>query len=69
MDVKDCISAINNLIDLKLIDKNKISLLGGSHGGFLVNAEIKLFWINFLIMIYFYWSGSSFDWSISKHEL
>ena len=43
MDVKDCISAINNLIDLKLIDKNKISLLGGSHGGFLVNAEIKLF--------------------------
>lgn len=27
MDVKDCISAINNLIDLKLIDKDKISCM------------------------------------------
>ena len=36
MDVADCVSAINNLIALKLIDKNSVSLFGGSHGGFLV---------------------------------
>ena len=36
MDVEDCISALNNLIALNLIDKNNVSIFGGSHGGFLV---------------------------------
>ena len=36
LDVKDCIAAINNLIALNLIDKQNVSIWGGSHGGFLV---------------------------------
>lgn len=36
LDVKDCMTSINNLINLNLIDKNQVNLFGGSHGGFLV---------------------------------
>lgn len=36
MDVKDCFSAIQNLIDLRLVDKANVHLFGSSFGGFLV---------------------------------
>lgn len=36
MDVEDCVSAMKNLIALNLVDKDNVSIFGGSHGGFLV---------------------------------
>lgn len=36
LDIKDCMSSVNNLINMNLIDKNNVHLMGGSHGGFIV---------------------------------
>lgn len=36
-DVGDVLAALNQIIKIGLADPNKISLMGGSHGGFLVS--------------------------------
>lgn len=39
-DVSDVLTAINYVIDMGLVDRAKISVLGGSHGGFLTTHLI-----------------------------
>lgn len=39
-DVGDVLTAIDYVIDLKLVDPSKITVLGGSHGGFLTTHLI-----------------------------
>lgn len=35
LDVEDCLSAVRFAVDKGLIDRNKLFIMGGSHGGFL----------------------------------
>lgn len=39
-DVGDVLTAIDYIIDMKLADPSKITVLGGSHGGFLTTHLI-----------------------------
>lgn len=39
-DVSDVLAAIDYVIDMGLADRAKISVLGGSHGGFLTTHLI-----------------------------
>lgn len=39
-DVNDVLAAIDHVIDMGLADPSKITVLGGSHGGFLTTHLI-----------------------------
>lgn len=39
-DVSDVLTAIDHTIDMGLADPSKVSVLGGSHGGFLTTHLI-----------------------------
>ena len=52
-DVNDVLSAVDHAVEMGLADRSRITVLGGSHGGFLTThliGQVLLFTLTFIVM-------------------